>query len=93
MNNKINNKGEGERNSKRKDKRGGNHRKKDIHDDKYNFGLLATMIVIGMAVNYWFGLEKGLVYGSVMVVCILIWFVVAVIDYFQMISKNNNNDN
>jgi tetrahydromethanopterin S-methyltransferase subunit G len=68
------------------------NKKKDIHDDKYNFGLLATMIVIGMAVNHWFGLEKGIVYGSVMVGCILVWFVVAVIDYFQRINKNNDDN-
>lgn len=92
MNNQINNQGEGEWNSKRKDKMGSKDKKKDIHDDKYNFGLLTTMIVIGMAVNHWFGLEKGLIYGSVMVVCILIWFVVAVIDYFQRISKNNDDN-
>lgn len=35
---------------------------------------------------------KGVVYGSVMVVCILIWFIVAVIDYFQRINKNNDDN-
>lgn len=66
---------------------------KDIHDDKYNFGLLATMIVIGMATNYWFGLERGFAYGAIMVACVLVWLTVAIVDYFKRISKNNDEDN